>query len=105
MFDASTIQFEESNIIICLVLEHIIIPLPFQHKLNYFSFCRTFEKLFIICTKVLLVQLSQFELQTFHDNEFKLKQSRRTRVLHKIDKSLFIILYNHYLLKISELKN
>jgi hypothetical protein len=25
--------------------------LPFQHKLNYFSFCRTFEKLFIICAK------------------------------------------------------
>jgi len=24
-------------------------PLPFQHKLNYYYFCRTFEKLFIIC--------------------------------------------------------
>jgi hypothetical protein len=29
----------------------IVVLLPFQHKLNYFSFCRTFEKLFIICAK------------------------------------------------------
>ncbi len=64
-FDASTIQFEYSNIIICLVLEHIIIPLPFQDKLKYFSFCQNFEKLFIICAKILInlkVQLSRFEL-------------------------------------------
>jgi hypothetical protein len=51
-FDAPTIQFEESNIILCLVLEHIIILLSFQHKLNYFLVCWTFEKLFIICAKI-----------------------------------------------------
>jgi len=32
-----------------------IAPLPFPHKLNYFSFCRTFEILFIICAKILLL--------------------------------------------------
>jgi len=34
-----------------LALPIIIIPSPFQCKLNYFSFCRNFEKLFIICVK------------------------------------------------------
>jgi hypothetical protein len=34
----------------------------------------------------------------------KTKQSRHTRLFHNIDKSLFIVLYNHYMLKISELK-
>jgi len=30
----------------------IVVLLLFQHKLNYFSFCQTFEKLFIICAKI-----------------------------------------------------
>jgi hypothetical protein len=29
-------------------------PLPFRHKLNYFSFCQTFEYLFIIFAKILI---------------------------------------------------
>jgi hypothetical protein len=32
----------------------IIVSLLFQHKLNYFSFCQTFEKLFIICAKIVI---------------------------------------------------
>jgi hypothetical protein len=46
------------------------IPLPFQHKLNYFLFCKTFEILFIICVQILIkskVQLSSFE--TFRTSE------------------------------------
>jgi hypothetical protein len=46
-----------------------------------------------------------FESQTFHDNDLKLKQSKHIRLFHKIDKAIFIILYNYYMLKISELKN
>jgi hypothetical protein len=45
-----------------------IVPVPFQHKLNYFLFCRTFEILFIICAEILIkskVQLSSFEPQIF----------------------------------------
>jgi hypothetical protein len=41
-----------------------IIPLPFQYKLNYFSFFQTFEKLFIIFAEILTnlkVQLLGFE--------------------------------------------
>jgi hypothetical protein len=46
----------------------IVVSLPFRHKLNYFSFCWTFEILFNICAKILInlkVQLWRFELQTF----------------------------------------
>jgi hypothetical protein len=32
-------------------------------------------------------------------------QTRHTRPFHNIDKTLFIMLYNHHLLKILELKN
>jgi hypothetical protein len=52
------------------VFYNIIVPLSLQNKLNYFLFCQTFEKLFIICVKSLInlkVQLSRFELQTLHD--------------------------------------
>jgi hypothetical protein len=43
-----------------------IIPLPFRLELNYFSFYQTFEKLFIICSEILInlkIQLSRFESQ------------------------------------------
>ncbi len=50
-------------------------------------------------------QLSSFESQTFHNNDLRLKQPTHVRLFHNIDKSLFIILYNQYLSKISELKN
>ncbi len=65
-------------------------------------FNQTFEKLFIICAKVLIkseVQLSSFELQTFHDNNLKLRQLKHTTLFHNIDKIMFIIFYNNYLLK------
>jgi len=34
----------------------------------------------------------------------KLKQSKHIRLFHNINKTMFIISYNHYLPKISELK-
>ncbi len=72
------------------------------------QFCQTFEKLFIICVEILInlkVQLSRFEWQTFHGSDFKLKSSRHhTRLFHNIDIILFIIFYNHYHSKSSELK-
>jgi len=85
-------------------MNDIVIPLSFQHKLNYFLFCRTFEILFIICVKILIkskVQLSSFE--TFHNSDLRLRQFRHTRLFHNIDKTLFIIFYNHCLPKISKL--
>jgi hypothetical protein len=56
--------------------EHIVVPLPFWHKLNDFSFCHTFEILFIICVEILIklkVNLSGFKSETFQDNDLKLK--------------------------------
>jgi hypothetical protein len=76
--------------------------------LSFFLFCQKFENLFIICAKILInlkVQLSGFELQTFNDNDLKLKQFKHIRLLHNIDKTLFIIFYNHYFSKFLELKN
>jgi hypothetical protein len=61
-----------------------------------------FEKLFIICVKILIkskVQLSGFELQTFHKGSLRLRQSKHTKLFHNIEKILFIILNNHYLSK------
>jgi len=51
------------------------------------------------------VQLLGFESPSFHGSDLKLKQSRQIRLLHIIDKTMFIILYNHYQPKISEIKN
>jgi hypothetical protein len=81
----------------------IVVPLPFWHKLNDFLFCQMFEKLFFICVKILIkskVQLSGFELQTFLKGSLRLRQSKHTRLFRNIEKILFIVLYNHYLLKI-----
>jgi hypothetical protein len=53
----------------------IVEPSPFWPKLNYFLFYRTFEKIFIICVKILInlkVQLLGFEMQTFHNSDFEL---------------------------------
>ncbi len=47
----------------------------------------------------------RFEPQTFHDNDLEFKQFKHTRLFHNVDEILFIITYNHYLPKISELKN
>jgi hypothetical protein len=44
-------------------------------------------------------------MQTFHNSDLKLKKSTHTKLLYNIDKTLFIILYTHYMPKISELKN
>jgi hypothetical protein len=86
----------------------IIVPnVPFWHKLNFFLFFQKFEKLFIICAKILInlkVQESKFEPQTFHDSDLKLEQSKHIRLFHNIDKTMFIIFYNHYLPKISNKK-
>jgi hypothetical protein len=37
---------------VCCVWYYL--SLQFRHKLNYFSFCRTFEILFIICVQILI---------------------------------------------------
>jgi hypothetical protein len=45
--------------------ENIVVPLPFWHKLNDFSFFQNFENLFIICVEILInlkVQLLGFKL-------------------------------------------
>jgi hypothetical protein len=71
-----------------------VVPLPFWHELNYFLFCQKFEKLFIICVEILVnlkVQLSNFESQTLHDNNLKLKQPKHIRLFHTIDKTMSII--------------
>jgi hypothetical protein len=39
------------------------------------------------------------------DNDLKLKQFKHTKLFHNTDNIVFIILYNHYLPKISKLKN
>jgi hypothetical protein len=38
-------------------------------------------------------------------NNSRLRQSKHTRLSHKLTKHVFIIFYKHYLPKISELKN
>ncbi len=43
-----------NGVCIALLLTATIEPLSFWHKLNYFSFCQNFEKLFIICAKILI---------------------------------------------------
>jgi hypothetical protein len=55
---------------------NIIVPLLFWHKFLKKLFCRNFEILFIISAK---------------------KQSKRTKLFNIIDKTLVIILYDHYL--------
>jgi hypothetical protein len=60
---------------------NIVAPERIQHKLKYFSFCRIFEKLYNIYAEI-LIKVSQPYIER-----------------------LFIILYSHYLPKISELKN
>ncbi len=62
-----------SGVCIALLLTGTVEPLPFWHKLNYFSFCQTFEKLFIICAKILInlkFCLLSSESQTFRDNNW-----------------------------------
>jgi hypothetical protein len=81
----------------------IVVPLPFRHELLFYFFCQTFEKLFIVCAKIFInlkVKLSGIEPKAFYD--LKLKQSRHIRLFHNIEKTLFIIFYNHYLPKISK---
>jgi len=70
-------------------------------------FCQTFFKIFIICAKILTKlkgQLSIFKLQTFHDFDLKLKQSKDITLLHNIDRTLFIILHNHCFSNFSKTK-
>jgi hypothetical protein len=89
---------EYSIVSFSLEWQYIVIPLPFQHKLNYFSFHQNFEILFIICVKIFIkssIQLSSFQPHTFYDNDLKLGQFKHIKLFDNIDKNLFIILYNH----------
>lgn len=57
-----------------------------------------FEKLFIICVKILInlkLQLSGFESWTFHDINFKLRQFKHTRLFHNVDRTFIITFYIH----------
>jgi hypothetical protein len=45
------------------------------------------------------------ELKTFKFKNLKMKQSRQSKLSHKLFNNVFIIFYNHYLPKFSELKN
>jgi len=41
-----------------------IVPLPFRHKLNYFLYCQTFEKLFNICVEFFFkIKISIFSFE------------------------------------------
>ncbi len=56
-----------------------VVPLPFQHKLNYFLFRQTFEKIFNICAKIfnkIKISAVGFEPPTYKDIAFNLKWSR-----------------------------
>jgi hypothetical protein len=67
-----------SGVCIALLLTTTVKPLPLRHKLNYFSFCQTFEKLFIICAKIvinLIFHLLSSGSQTFRNSNLKLKKS------------------------------
>jgi hypothetical protein len=46
-----------------------------------------------------------FELHIFKFKNLKLRQSKHTSMSHKLKKNAFVIFYDHYLPKISELKN
>jgi hypothetical protein len=50
VFNKSSL-FMSMSILMSILIQILImiLPLPFQHKLHYFLFCRTFEILFIIC--------------------------------------------------------
>ncbi len=48
---------------------HIVVPLSFQHKVNYFSFIQKFEILFLICVEIFIkskFSLSRFEIPYIH---------------------------------------
>jgi hypothetical protein len=47
----------------------------------------------------------RFESQTLKYRDLKLKQFKHIKLSHNLAKIVIIILYNHYLPKISELKN
>lgn len=44
-------------------VEHIVVPLSFLHKLNYFSLCRNFEILFLILCQIFHCQVWNADLQ------------------------------------------
>jgi hypothetical protein len=54
------IKWNKNTIIIILWFKcnlcwiYIIVPLPFRHNLNYFSFIQKIEKLFLICAEILI---------------------------------------------------
>jgi hypothetical protein len=48
---------------ICFARSCLLFTYDIWHKLNYFSFCPTFEKLFIICVEILIK--SKFQLLGF----------------------------------------
>jgi hypothetical protein len=83
-------------------LPYYLLPFWYKIKLFLFFFPKKQTKLFIICVKILIkskLQLSGLNCRP------SVRLPRHTRIFHNIYKNLFIILYNCYILKISELKN
>jgi len=70
----------------------IVVPLPFWHELNYFSFfCQKNWKIIHYLCQNNLINLKvdffqDLNCRPFHDNDLKRKQSRHTRLIHNIDK-------------------
>ncbi len=86
----------------------------FGIKLNYFLFFWNFEKIFTTCVEISIIFIKlNSEIFWPSNLNFKLATSRSKecdsldtfRLSYKDNKIMFIILYKHYMLKISEFKN
>ncbi len=62
--------------------------------------CRIFIKL-----RIYKISIVKFEPQTLKFKNLKVKQFKHTSVSHKLKMNVIAIFYNHYLLKMSKLKN
>jgi hypothetical protein len=51
------------------------------------------------------ILIVNFELHIFKFKNLKLRQSKHISMSHKLKKNVFVIFHDHYLPKISELKN
>jgi hypothetical protein len=102
------------EILRCLKLNIILHQIGYRNTFTIstlfllFLFCQTFEILFIICAKIVIFK-KKFNHRDLNCKlrmkvTLNLKKSRRPRLLHNFDKPMFIILYTHYLSKISELR-
>jgi hypothetical protein len=81
-----------------------IVPLPFWHKLNYFSFFFNFGKVFIICVKLLIKPKKKNIVKVWNQKPSRtkfltLQQYRHIRLFQNIKYNEFIIVYNHHIMR------